>query len=108
VDEIGEWLSPGSPLMKISALPAESIGRDYALRLELIVTHGTTELDLTQRCHNYSSYPILVPLREKDKEYLCHDSEILVEEIGLVEKLGRLYLLASQKRDRLQTLRPGR
>jgi hypothetical protein len=31
-----------------------------------------------------------------------------MEEIGLVEKLGRLYLLASQKRDWLQTLRPGR
>jgi hypothetical protein len=43
-----------------------------------------------------------------EKEYLCHDSEIVVEEIGLVEKLGRLYLLASQKRDWLTTPRPGR
>ena len=108
MDEIGEWLSPGGSLMKISALPAEGIRRDYALGLELIVTHGTTELDLTQRCHNYSSYPIPAPLQEMEKEYLCHDSEILVEEIGLVEKLGRLYLLASQKRDWLTTPRPGR
>jgi hypothetical protein len=105
VDEIGERLSPGSTLVKISALPAESIRRDYALRLELIVTHGATELDLTQRCHNCTS-GYLSP--EKEKEYLCHDSEIVVEEIGLVEKLGRLYLLASQKRDWLTTPRPGR
>jgi hypothetical protein len=38
-----------------------------------------------------------------DREYLCHDLEILVEEIGLVGKLGRLYLLASQKCDTLPT-----
>src|SRR5207248_6024355 len=43
VDEIGERLRPRGPLMEISTLPAESIRRDYALRLELIVTHGTTE-----------------------------------------------------------------
>jgi hypothetical protein len=100
VDEISERLSPGSALMKIGALPAEGIRRDYALRLELIITYGATELDLTQRCHNYSSRH-LSP--EMEKEYLCHDSEIVVEEIGLVEKLGRLYLLASQNRDRLPT-----
>jgi len=42
--------------------------------------------------------PICSPnLAEKEKEYLCHDFEILPEEIGLVETLGRLYLLASQK-----------
>ncbi|MFL5489664.1 MAG: hypothetical protein ACJ8AJ_14385, partial [Gemmatimonadaceae bacterium] len=34
---------------------------------------------------------------KREKEYLCHDSEIPVEEIGLVESLGRMYLLASQK-----------
>jgi hypothetical protein len=33
---------------------------------------------------------------------LCQDLEILLEEIGLVGNLGRLYLLASQKRDWLQ------
>jgi len=43
-----------------------------------------------------------------EKEYLCQDSETLVEEIGLVGKMGRLYLLASQKRDWLTTPRPGR
>jgi len=43
------------------------------------------------------------PLGKREKEYLCHDSEFLLEEIGLVESLGRLYLLASQKGDKLPT-----
>jgi hypothetical protein len=94
--------------VKIRALPTERIRRDYALGFELIVTHGTTELDLTQRCHNHSSYPIPGPLWEMKREYLCHDPEIVEKEIGLVDKLGRLYLLASQKRDWLTTPRPGR
>jgi hypothetical protein len=43
------------------------------------------------------------PSEKREKEYLCHDSEILLEGIGLVGTLGRLYLLASQNRDRLPT-----
>jgi hypothetical protein len=42
--------------------------------------------------------PISAPkLSEMEREYLCHDFEIDAEEIGLVESLGGLYLLASQK-----------
>jgi hypothetical protein len=36
-------------------------------------------------------------LSEIQREYLCHDFEIDTEEIGLVESLGKLYLLESQK-----------
>src|SRR5256714_5904906 len=36
-------------------------------------------------------------LAKIEKEYLCHDLEIVVAEIGLVESFGRMYLLASQK-----------
>src|ERR1700692_3272462 len=42
--------------------------------------------------------PVSTPkLSEMEREYLCHDFEITAEEIGLVESLGGLYLLASQK-----------
>jgi len=42
--------------------------------------------------------PLSAPnLSEMEKEYLCHDFENNAEEIGLVESLGGLYLLASQK-----------
>src|SRR6185436_2359360 len=68
VNQIGERLSSRCSLVKVSALPAEGIRRDYALRLELVVTHGTTKLYRTQRCHGYSSYPFPAPLREKDRE----------------------------------------
>jgi hypothetical protein len=51
VDEIREWLSSSCPFVKIRPLSAECIRRDYTLGLELVVTHGTTKLDLTQRCH---------------------------------------------------------
>jgi hypothetical protein len=43
------------------------------------------------------------PSGKREKEYLCHNFEILLEGIGLVGTLGRLYLLASQNRDRLPT-----
>src|SRR5258706_5676129 len=42
--------------------------------------------------------PLSAPnLSEMEREYLCHDFENNAEEIGLVESLGGLYLLASQK-----------
>jgi len=53
--------------MEISALPAESIRRDYALRFELIVTHGTTKLYRAQRRHS-SSYLNQYLFAEMDKE----------------------------------------
>jgi hypothetical protein len=52
VDQIREGLGPGSTLVKIRALSHERIRRNYALGFELIVTYGTTKLDLTQRCHS--------------------------------------------------------
>src|SRR6266516_5104433 len=107
VDEIGEWLGSGGSLVEVRPLPTERIRRDHTLGLELVVAHGTTKLYLTQRCHGHSSYP-LSDCSEIEKEYLCHGFEIPAEEIGLVESLGRLYLLASQKRDWLPTPRPGR
>jgi hypothetical protein len=51
VDEISKRLSAGSSLMKIGPFTAERIRRNYTLRLELVVTYGTTKLYLTQRCH---------------------------------------------------------
>jgi hypothetical protein len=35
-------------------------------------------------------------LSRNEEEYLCHDFENDVRQIGLVDSLGRLYLLASQ------------
>jgi hypothetical protein len=102
VDEISQWLSPGSSFVKVGSLAPERIGRDDALGLELVVTDGTTKVYLTQRCHGYSSLSP-EPSRKTEREYLCHDFEILLEGIGLVGSLGRLYLLASQNRDRLPT-----
>jgi hypothetical protein len=40
---------------------------------------------------------------EKEKEYLCHEKKICAIENGLVVTLGGLYLLASQKGDKLPT-----
>jgi hypothetical protein len=51
VDEIGERLSAGGSLMKISPFTAERIRGNHTLGLELVVAHGTTKLNLTQRCH---------------------------------------------------------
>jgi hypothetical protein len=51
VDEIGKRLSAGSALMEIGPFAAECIRRNHTLGLELVVTHGTTKLYLTQRCH---------------------------------------------------------
>src|SRR5215210_5913363 len=59
--EIGEGLSSSGSLVKISPFPAECIRRDHALRLELVVTHGTTKVDLTQRCHGWP--PLLLKPR---------------------------------------------
>jgi hypothetical protein len=56
VDEIGEWLGSGGSFMEIGPLSTKRIRRNYTLGFELIVTNGTTKLDLTQRCHGYSSY----------------------------------------------------
>src|SRR5437588_901089 len=69
VDEIGKRLGTRSSLVKVSALPAEGIRRDYALGLELIVTHGTTELDLTQRCHG--TPPVLSSAPWKWRRNIC-------------------------------------
>jgi hypothetical protein len=55
MDEIREWLRPGGPFVEISPFAAERIRRDYTLGFELVVTNGTTKLDLTQRCHGSSS-----------------------------------------------------
>jgi hypothetical protein len=66
MDEISEWLSAGSSLMEIGALSTEGIGRDDTLGFELVVTHGTTELDLTQRCHGYSSCPLSEPHKKRE------------------------------------------
>jgi hypothetical protein len=96
VDEIGEWLRSGGAFVEIGPFATERIRRDYTLGLELVVTHGATKLDLPQRCHGYSSYQRSEPLRMQ-REYLCHGFEIDTEEIGLVESLGKLYLLESQK-----------
>jgi hypothetical protein len=107
MNEISEGLSACGSLVKISALSPERVGRNYALGLELVVAHGTTKLYLTQRCHGCS--PSLRNLLEElEKEYLCHDLKIVLEEIGLVATLGGLYLLASQKGDKLPTPRTGR
>jgi hypothetical protein len=97
VDEIGEWLSSGGSLVEISPLSTERIRRNYTLRLELVVTNWTTKLYLTQRCHGDSSYPLFRTFPGNEREYLCHDFGIDAKDIGLVESLGRLYLLASQK-----------
>jgi hypothetical protein len=51
VDQIGEWLSSGSSFVEICPLSTERVRRNYSLRFELVVTHGTTKLYLTQRCH---------------------------------------------------------
>jgi hypothetical protein len=56
VDEIGKRLRSGSPFVKIGPFAPERIRGNYALGLELVVTDGTTKLDLTQRCHGYSSF----------------------------------------------------
>jgi hypothetical protein len=45
-----------------------------------------------------SSSLLAEPLKT-EKEYLCHDFSFCFGEIGLVETLRRLYLLASQNRD---------
>jgi hypothetical protein len=100
VDEIGEWLSPGGSFVKISPLAPECVRRNHALGLEFVVADGTTKVYLTQRCHGYSSLSP-EPSQKREKEYLCHDFQILLGGIGLVGSLGRLYLLASQNRDRL-------
>jgi hypothetical protein len=55
VDEIGKRLRARRSLVKISALSTKCVGGYYALRFELVVTHGTTKLYLTQRCHIHSS-----------------------------------------------------
>jgi hypothetical protein len=88
--------------MEIGPFPSECVCGNHTLGLELVVTHGTTKLYLTQRCHG-RSLPRYGTREKKEREYLCHDFEFLLEEIGLVGTLGRLYLLASQKRDRLPT-----
>src|SRR6266481_9007732 len=55
MDEIREWLRPSGPFVEVSPFAAERIRRDYTLGFELVVTNGTTKLDLTQRCHGSSS-----------------------------------------------------
>jgi hypothetical protein len=103
MDEIGEGLSSSGSLMKISPFPAECIRRDHALRLELVVTHGTTKVDLTQRCHGWP--PLSSELRRNEREYLCHNFQNFF--FGGISALLRLWvdcIFSHRKnRDRLPT-----
>jgi hypothetical protein len=47
VDQIGEWLSSGGSFVEVCPLSTKRIRRNYSLRFELVVTHGTTKRDLT-------------------------------------------------------------
>src|SRR3954471_16191820 len=54
VDQIGKRLSTCGPFMEIGPFPSECVRGDHTLGFELVVAHGTTKLDLTQRCHSRS------------------------------------------------------
>jgi hypothetical protein len=97
MDEIGERLSSSSSLMEISPFASECICRNYTLRLELVVAHGTTKLYLTQRCHGCSSSLLRTSGKREGISVPQFQKLFFLRGIGLVESLGRLYLLASQK-----------
>ena len=97
MDEIGEGLSSSSSLVEISPFASECICRNYTLRLELVVAHGTTKLYLTQRCHGCSSSLLGTSGKREGISVPQFQKLFFLRGIGLVESLGRLYLLASQK-----------
>jgi hypothetical protein len=107
VDEIGKWLRSGSPFVKIGPFAPERIRGNYALGLELVVTYGTTKLDLTQRCHGYSSFKRFEA--QKCRRNICATILKSMRKRSALLRVSVDCIFSHRKtRDWLTTPRPGR